>query len=270
MKKNFNKIFLYAIATISMVAILTGCNSKKETVSEEIVADTDIFEEEIPTDETDVVVTDFEKKYGLKYEDLPEEFSDINIEVYDTIPSLADITKSELFGMSIEQIRAFVSVYEPNYRANYTIGEEKEMEDSDWETVRLLLSYQLFGSIRYNADEDENSLNESEVVENALEETNDSYYNSIEYKNELEAEISKIETMENEELLDYLKQVLVEAGYVNEDGSEIDLSGISEEEIVLIKEELIDLLKDKLSHIVIDDSNEDAYNSFENIFAEQK
>ena len=63
MKKNFNKIFLYAIATISMVAILTGCNSKKETVSEEIVADTNIFEEEMPTDESSAIGFD----YGIIY-----------------------------------------------------------------------------------------------------------------------------------------------------------------------------------------------------------
>lgn len=242
MKRNklFSKHIPCAIAVISMAAIVAGCGSK--TVGEgENLELSDLVLATVSDNTLSLVSDDseFKQRFGMEYSEIAEEFSDIPIEVYDTIPHVNDITQDELFEMDLQQIRAFISVFEPNYREVYIITEDKVMEDEDWEMVRLLLSYQLYGSIRnssdYSYEVDFDTFAES-VKEDFQESTNALTDEDIA---DLELELEYINSLSIDEFAAYMNEIFATAGYTNEDGSAIDVTEEEDVDLNEVKEALI-------------------------------
>lgn len=242
MKRNklFSKHIPCAIAVISMAAIVAGCGSK--TVGEgENLELSDLVLATVSDNTLSLVSDDseFKQRFGMEYSEIAEEFSDIPIEVYDTIPHVNDITQDELFEMDLQQIRAFISVFEPNYREVYIITEDKVMEDEDWEMVRLLLSYQLYGSIRnssdYSYEVDFDTFAES-VKEDFQESTNALTDEDIA---DLELELEYINSLSIDEFAAYMNEIFAAAGYTNEDGSAIDVTEEEDVDLNEVKEALI-------------------------------
>lgn len=247
MKRNkfFEKCVSYAMAVISMAAIFVGCGNEV-VVDDEHVAFTDVFIESISKDSPISEVSDFKQHFGIDYSEIPEEFIDIPIEVYDTIPHINDITQNELFTMDLQQIRAFVSVFEPNYRDVYSISEDKIMENEDWEMVRLLLSYQLYGSIRNPYEEDENI-----GFEQFTESIKEDFYEETIVLNEkdileIETELEYIRGLSEDEFTIYMNEIFAEAGYTNEDGSAIDVTEEENVDLNEVKEALIQSIETQI------------------------
>lgn len=241
MKRNkfLTKHISCAIAVISMTAIVAGCGDK--SIGEENLEVSDPTIVSASNNTLDIIgdESDFKQRFGMEYSEIAEEFSDIPIEVYNTIPHIDNITQDELFNMDLQQIRAFISVFEPNYRDVYIITEEKVMEEEDWEMVRLLLSYQLYGTIR-NPSENGEEVNLEEFSYSVKEEFQESTAElGEEDVADLKAELEYIRSLSIDEFSAYMNEIFAEAGYVNEDGSVIDVTKEEDIDLEDVKEALI-------------------------------
>lgn len=267
MKRNkcLTKHISCTIAVISMAAIVAGCGNKAVGEGEELEF-SDLIVAAVPDDLLEMVdeePSEFKQRFGVEYSEIPEEFADIPVEVYDTIPLIDDITQEELFAMDIQQIRAFVSVYEPNYRSVYIITEDKVMEDEDWEAVRTLLSYQLYGTI-HNATAEGEEIDFEEMAESIKEDFQDSSFSDEDIA-ELEDQLAYIESLSDEEFAVYMNDLFAEAGYTNEDGSAIDVTEEEGVDFGEVKEALIQSIEVQLGEYQVQDELDSSESSVEEL-----
>lgn len=251
MKKSMHLI----MATTLLVAIFTGC-STKDKIEEKTTEISEAIESDLnlPNNE------DFEGEDGyihsdsIDFDSITEEFKDIDPSVYDTLPTITSLTREQLFDFSIDQLRAFVSLYAPDYRQLYIIDDDLVMEEKEWNTLRSIISYQLFGTLRnpnqtYDEFEEETIKN---LEENALVRAQD-YASGEEnldndtFIQQLEDEKEAILSMDQEEFISYVNDLFVQTGYTNEDGSAFDVSTFDVETLDEMKASMIQDIDDEIS-----------------------
>ena len=98
---------------------------------------------------TDIIKTDIENKSVSTNQiekidnNRNDEFADLDLT---NCPDPYHMSKEEFDNLSISDIRKIAAVYITNYRQTYKIDSNKEMTDSDWESIKSIMRYQLFGA----------------------------------------------------------------------------------------------------------------------------
>lgn len=248
MKTTAHKTLCTIMAVIS-AAIFTGCGNSANESKDLLISKTiDTINSTIGISNNTIDYSNIEGEDGkiivdnIDFEKIPDEFSDIEKTVYTDLPTIHAITIEELYAFNIDQIRAFVSIYAPDYRTMYGIKKDLEMDDTAWNNLRALIGYELFGTIRNpnadnlmdtieNVSEDSFLNNAITNVENYSEETD-----NTEYVDELKKELSYITGMKNEEFIIYINDVFSKTGY---NDNIINFDGLSEEQIEEMRQNLI-------------------------------
>lgn len=257
MKSAVIKKLCLVMAIVNSVAIFTGCGTIDKAV-----------------EATDIVTTEIEKSIGISnlepyegedgkihseeidFESIPVEFLDVDKSVYDTLPTINTITIDELYGFSIDQLRAFISLYAPNYREMYIIDEETEMTEEKWDLLRSVIGYDLFGTIRnpnvsdieYEEDVYE-KLQENALVKAQDYASDEEQLSNHEFVEQLEAEKNSIQEMSRDDFVAYVNDLFEQTGYVNDDGSAIDLNNMDNETLEEMKASMIKDIEDEISSL---------------------
>lgn len=80
--------------------------------------------------------------------EVAEEFADLADEDgVITAPDLEGAGYEEISALSVAEVRAVCAVYMDDYRSTYGVDADYEMEDGDWETVKVFILYQLTGRL---------------------------------------------------------------------------------------------------------------------------
>ena len=132
-------------------------------------------------------------------------------------------TQEELFAMSLEDFKAAVESNIPNYRKYFIIDEDRVLTDEDWETIRTLVSLELFGSTRPDV---------SEETEDAASDETETDPNEIYYNPDSEY----IRSLTDEEFVEYLAGL---QAYLNPEGEVADFSQLTSEQIEQVRNEML-------------------------------
>lgn len=221
---------LTAVVVLVTAIAVTGCGTKDEETKK-----TQIKEETSSSAvlERNTVSGNTSETYVF---DPEHEFDDLTEEMLNSVPEVEDLTQDELFKMSVDEFRAFISVRSPDYRNVYGVG-DKEMTDEDWESLRCLISYRLFGELwpsTYVETEAQDGEEES-VSENSLfYEENEYYLDEEEVTDEEIDEIKEyLETLSDEDFIS-----IIEGIYQENYGEPLGLSDFTEEELLEFRNEI--------------------------------
>lgn len=176
----------YVALLTGMLFLFTGCGAKEEVI------------EEVAEDVTEIISVEVES------------------EMLSNLPQ----TKEELLTMPLEELKAMIEECIPNYREHFKVSEDYELQDSDWENFRMILSLELFGSAIIDNEEEE-------TTETINEDPNAIYY---------EPTAEYINGLSDEELISYLSGL---QSYMYPDMEPVDYSQLSSDELVQIKEALL-------------------------------
>lgn len=178
------------------------------------------------------------------------EFSNIDQEELDQAIDAEDITKEIFQNMPLDEFRVFVAKNFPNYREIYHIEEDKVMTDDDWQSVKYLMSYQLYGEFIYPEEEGEETT-EEEILESIdVEKEIADYFNdeSQEESTEEEADLEEakkiVEELSSMSDDDFYAYVLYSMA---ENGTDITEITITPEELAEIRKQVIEEYSSKLS-----------------------
>lgn len=128
-----SKIPLRMVAVVFATALsLSGCGQAKS--NEEVSIET-------------VSANQLEVQESVSDNSIPDDFADLTQEQIDNVLPIEEITQEKLYDMSQDEFRAFVYAYCPNFRSVYNVT--GEMTDDLWESLRYVMSYQLFGTVTY-------------------------------------------------------------------------------------------------------------------------
>lgn len=254
MKRSAKNTLLTMTAIAMSVAVFCGCGkSNSNNFTDAVNEVTNVVEQTV--DQKSNYVDENEdgriSASEIDFSNIPSEFADIDRSTYENLPTLSTVTIEELYSLSIDEFRAFVSLYAPDYRNLYAIDSTKEMKEKDWNNLRSLIGYELFGSIR-NPNVSGNDLGYDETLfsDNALLNAQDYASgddNKKEYIDDLCTQLELIKKMDNDEFSSYMNTVFLEAGYTMEDGSSVDFSMLSENEIEEMKSEIISFIEEEIS-----------------------
>lgn len=257
MKMRVKKTLHLIMATALSVAIFTGCGIK-DRVEETVDTVSEAVEEDLGiTSSASYEGTDgFIHSDQIDFETIPEEFADIEKEVYDSVPTINSITIEQLFDLSIDQLRAFVSLYAPDYRALYQIDSDLVMEEEHWNTLRSIISYQLFGTIRnpnktfgeYEEDTIQN-LQENALIRAQDYASGEENLDNETFISQLEEEKQSILNMDRESFVSYINDLFVQTGYTNDDGSTIDVGSFDDETLNEMKESIISDINNEIESL---------------------
>lgn len=216
-----------AMVVISAAIAVSGCGDQR---SKEINT-TDILN--TVDDSGNLNVLNKEKasksKANSATTDTGDEFADLSEELLNSVPDIEKMSQDDLFAMSIDEFRAFIATYSPKYRAVYKIKNDTVMTDEDWESLRHLVSYNMFGSLWYRPPV---SVSDNTMTEAVYEITEE----DTEMIEELDEVIEQITYSSTEEFIGFLA-ILLE----DEDTAD-DLTDLTDEEITLLKEEILAVL----------------------------
>lgn len=224
------KVFrsLTAVVVLITAIAVTGCGTRNEKIK-----DAQIKEEASPSAVLDrgTISENSTEEYVF---DPEHEFDDLTEEMLDVVPEVEDLTQDELFEMSVDEFRAFISVRSPDYRTVYGVG-DKEMTDEDWESLRCLISYRLFGELwpaTYVETEIQDGEEES-VSENSL-----SYEENLYEEEVTDEEIDEIreylETLSDDDFIS-----IIEGVYQENYGEPLGLADFTEEEFLQFRNEIM-------------------------------
>lgn len=234
------------IAVFSTAIVLSGCATKDTPVKEEQTEEALLSDEVLhPTETSNNSV---EKAFDPKHE-----FDDITEEMIATLPDPETMTEEEFLSLSVEQFRAFVSVYIPDYRSLYAVNTDTEFTETEWNSLKALVNYRIFGHLSYAIPSDtvsDNSIDnvptvsgnslesvsedemqdaiKEDIDANATDETSNSM--SVEEIDEL---IIALQSSSDEELLAFMQSLF------SEEASVSDISNLTEEEIEECRQALI-------------------------------
>lgn len=186
------------------------------------------------------------------------EFADITQEELDSAIDAEDITREVFESMPLDEFRVVVAKNFPNYREIYQIKEDKVMTADDWQSVKYLMSYQLYGEFIYPEEEEvENEeTEETEESEEAIEsfdvekEILDYFNNESQEENEedeIDPEeetkkiIEELSLMSDDDFYAYVLYSMIENGI---DVTEVT---ITPEELDEIRKQVIEEYSNKLS-----------------------
>lgn len=141
-----------SIGTVLMVMFmgfsLSGCSTKDTSSVSEVEKTESISDNHIDT-------------HADVQEEIPIEFAELSNEQIAGVPPLEEVTQEILYNMTLDEFKALIYVYCPNYKEIY--GVESEMTDELWESLRYVISYQLYGTVSYTPDS--NKYDEEELAE---------------------------------------------------------------------------------------------------------
>ena len=140
MDMSFQKTPARLIAVVVATALsLSGCGkSELANTYEESVSDNQVVQE---------------VQESVQDESIPSEFAELSKEILENVPPLEDVTQEQLYDMSLDEFKALIYTYCPNYREVYQIN--GDMTDELWESLRYVVSYQLYGTVTYSPSIDE-------------------------------------------------------------------------------------------------------------------
>lgn len=82
--------------------------------------------------------------------DPDHEFDDITEAQLAAVPKLDDnLTEEQFLALDTNQFRAFVKKYVPKYRTVYNVESNKVFTEDDWNSLKALMCYRLFGDLKY-------------------------------------------------------------------------------------------------------------------------
>lgn len=179
---------------------------------------------------TDIVKTDIENKSVSTNQiekidnNKNDEFADLDLT---NCPDPYHMSKEEFDNLSISDIRKIAAVYITDYRQTYKIDSNKKMTDSDWESIKSIMRYQLFGAeINTELSEEE----KEELVKSTISE------NEIQYVFPKAEDLKKMSTQEfalwfNEACKYYAKG--------NYNAECIDLTKLTDEQIKEVQDKFV-------------------------------
>lgn len=171
------------------------------------------------------------------------EFDDLTEEMLAAVPDIETMTQEDLFAMSIDEFRAFVAAYCPDYREYYGVREDMVMTDDDWQSLRSLMSYNMFGKMWYQSGTDAGDRQlAGEDVEDSMYEI--AYPDDEVSSEDMEEMIAAIESMTDTEFRELIISVL--------DGDGETVSRVEEmagEDISPFKEKVLFYLREELKLI---------------------
>lgn len=203
-----------AVAILILLTAVIGCGKNIENQTE---STTSTKNEEYSTEVLDRTVKENSENGSIA--EAPEstfdpahEFDDISGELLSAVPDLDSLTKKQLEEMTMDEFRAFIKIHCPNYRTVFGIYSDREMTESDWDSLKHLVNYNLFGSLWFDveAEEKDNSLTEEEQMA-ILEEAKLEAYGIT--KEDIDVIILEIDNFTNEDLVAFFEEVFKEQGY---------------------------------------------------------
>lgn len=213
-----------AVVMMLLTIAVVGCG-KEEGIEKKEMTSTTEFEEAV---EELSVVEEVEENL------IDSEFGDIPQEILDSVIDIEEITEEHLRDMTIDEFKAFIKKYSPNYRTVYNIPSDKVMEDKDWETLKMLVNYNLFGKLWLK----EESVSENSVSNNSIEKEIDKekelFFEAVEWKEsgltieDIEEMILLVNDTDVEELKETLLGIFIENDYEEEELSEMDKEKLEE------------------------------------------
>ena len=219
---NLNKIkMIMAMVFFTIVVILSGCG-KEEPLNEVVV------------EKNEEILVENEE-FSIEHE-----FDDLSEEILNNVPNLDTLTQEQLRDMTIDEFRAFIKVYCPDFRNVYSITSNGEMSKEDWETLKRLVNYNLFNELWF---ESEDSISSNSVSENEVIENESAFIKAVEWSEsgytveEIEEMILIISESENEVLKSLLLEVFKENDFDME-----NLENIDEESLEFLKTEMLNYL----------------------------
>lgn len=251
---------LAAMLVFASIAVI-GCGTKNEQALE-----------------TDIEVEQSVSENSLEVEE-ENEFSDLSQELIDNVPKEEDyesFTQKDLFSMSKDEFRAFIYVYCPNYRDVFNISKDKVMEDTDWESLRSLVSYQFFGSlwdvsnVKDNYELAKKIADKYTMTDEEKEKIMDKFVNpsdNADASNEDEDDASEITPEEEIQELEYFEKIiqyatpeeileLVYYSVLEETEEELDFSNITEEEVEELRNGILDEINDVKKELMIKNTSD--------------
>jgi len=166
------------------------------------------------------------------------EFSDLSQELIEQARDPNKLTQEELANMSVDELRAMIHVYAPNYRSSFQIDPDKVMEEKDWESLRHLINYSLFGTLWFESQEvDFEEVQWGEInlsKELSILQANESHF----LAKDLDPLIEEFSNATDQEFIAKLEQLFLEAGM-----EEDLLSSLPKEELTEFRLELIEALQ---------------------------
>lgn len=225
-----------AAAVLSAAVFLSGCGFTEKTEETEVSSVTDV------SGNMNVLDRDLAAGIKEKTDSTQQDFAGLTEEQLAAVPDIESMTKEDMFAMDIDAFRAFMAVYSPDFRKYYNISDETVMTDEQWETLRHLVSYNLFGEIWSGSisDTEQEAVSEDftkEDMNDAYESVADSISGNQITKEETEEEVSKIFSLETEEFRDYMIEVM--EGYPEEQQAFTDMTA---EELDIFRELLTENL----------------------------
>lgn len=180
------KILLLLLCSIFLI----GCGKTEEDINSSSVSNN------IITNDTSYTISEKNQQY--------DDFKDLNIS---NTKDLSSLTKEEFLDLSIEDIKKIIAVNTEDYKQTYHITKE-ELTDSDWENLKFILYYQMYGSegleYYFGSNLDQNLLEKIQLVM-PRDEIIKNYELTEEEANYLLPTSEYILSLTNEEFLNWLK-----------------------------------------------------------------
>ncbi len=138
--KRRREIGCACVVAVAIVLFATGCGSKKEPAKE-----SQEYAEYVAPERT----IDPTKPTPLPG---PEaDFKGITDEMMEAVPDIKTLTEEQFFAFELDEFRAFVKKYAPNFRSSYSVTHDY-FSPSDWSSLRYVMAYQLFGTTGFSGE----------------------------------------------------------------------------------------------------------------------
>ncbi len=128
-------IYIVMTAVISTLS-LSGCGKDKAAESSTVYS-------------SETLAADYSVDPDAPF-DPDHEFDDITDAQLAAVPTLDEnLTEEQFLAMDTNQFRAFVKKYVPGYRESYNVESDKAFTEDDWNSLKALMCYRLFGDLKY-------------------------------------------------------------------------------------------------------------------------
>lgn len=145
-------------------------------------------------------------------------------------PDIEKITREEFKNLSTLEIKKIIKKYVTDYKKTYNIHPDYVMTDEDWDNLRPIMEYQLFGTEKKTQRQLQEEMVKADLSEDEI------YY--------MFPDPDEIEKMSAGQFAQYFNEAC--EYFIDNNTPRIDMTKLSEQEILKAKEEYIAIIrKDK-------------------------
>ena len=226
------------LALLLSLCFLCGCSNKEA--------------KEEPTEYAEYTPPD---KKEEQPKEIVNDWEGVTDELMEEVADIEKITEEEFFSMSLNEYKAFVKTYSPNFRDAYRVNHDI-FSPSDWEQLRYIMAYQLFGTTGYRghivdfeSQASPSPSSSTEVVE-VKEEAKEEEEPSIKETIASSLDLSVLTTDEIEEALDEMGGMSDQEFYqmFKDAFPEGDYSYLTTDDVHMLKMTLIELFYEEYSN----------------------